>query len=144
MTMSRTVRFDNNQLSITQTNQTIFKITYSNHVQLIIQIRKQYDFLNIVTILPKFYEGHCQGLLRNMDGDKTNDFIFQDGQTFLATVEQQNEERLFTFGELWRVSSETTLFAYIYSEKITIFNKIFIILQYFEQNYFDNMQIHYD
>jgi hypothetical protein len=69
-----------------------------------------------VTILPKFYEGHCQGLLGNMDGDKTNDFIFQDGQTFLSPVEQQNEERLFAFGESWRVTAETTLFAYTSGE----------------------------
>jgi hypothetical protein len=116
MAMSRTVRFDNNQLSITQTNRTIYKITYSNNVQLIIKIRKQYDFMNIMTILPKVYEGHCQGLLGNMDGDKNNDFTFQDGQTFLSSVEQRNEERLFAFGESWRVTSETTLFIYTAGE----------------------------
>ncbi|CAF3365935.1 unnamed protein product [Rotaria socialis] len=116
MAMSRTIHFDNNQMSITQTNRTIFKITYSNNVQLIIKIREQYDFLNIVTILPKLYEGHCQGLLGNMDGDKTNDFIFQDGQTILSSTEQQSEERQFIFGQSWRVTPETTLFAYIAGE----------------------------
>jgi hypothetical protein len=112
MTMSRTVRFDNNQLSITQINQTVYKIIYSNNIQLIIQIRKQYDFLNIVVILPKFYEGHCQGLLGNMDGNKNNDFIFQDGRTYLSPIEQQNEEHIFAFGDSWRVTANTTLFAY--------------------------------
>ncbi len=65
-----------------------------------------------MNILPKYYEGHCQDLLGNMDEDKTNDFIFQDGQTFLSPIKQQNKERLFTFGESWRVIAETTLSAY--------------------------------
>ena len=116
MAMSRTIQFDNNQMSITQTNRTIFKIVYSNNVQLIITIREQYDFLNLVTILPKSYERHCQGLLGNMDGDKTNDFIFQNGQINLSTIEQQSEERLFIFGESWRVTLETTLFEYTVGE----------------------------
>ncbi|CAF3662780.1 unnamed protein product [Adineta steineri] len=116
MSMSRTVQFDNNQMSITQTNRTVYEITYSNNVQFIIKIREQHDFLNILTILPKSYERHCQGLLGNMDGDKTNDFIFQDGQTSLSAAEQKSDERIFVFGESWRVTLEATLFKYIVGE----------------------------
>jgi hypothetical protein len=116
LAMSRTVQFDNNQMSITQTNRTVYEITYSNNVHFIIKIREQYDFLNILTILPKSYERHCQGLLGNMDGYKTNDFTFQDGQTSLSITEQKSDERIFVFGQSWRVTAEATLFKYIVGE----------------------------
>jgi hypothetical protein len=120
MTMSRTIQFDNNQMSITQTNGTNFKITYSNNVQFIITIRKQYDFLNLISILPKSYEKQCQGLLGNMDGSKTNDFIFQNSETSLSLTKQNDEEKIFLFGESWRVKIENTIFKYISGENYNI------------------------
>ncbi|CAF4072148.1 unnamed protein product [Rotaria sordida] len=116
MAMSRTIHFDNNQMSVTQTARTTYKITYSNNVQFIVTIREQYDLLNLVTILPKSYEKQCQGLLGNMDGDKTNDFIFQNGETSLSLSHQNDEENLFVFGESWRVKPENTLFKYTSGE----------------------------
>ncbi|UJR12549.1 hypothetical protein I4U23_016725 [Adineta vaga] len=112
MRLGRTIQFDDNHMSISQSNRTTFKITYSNAVQFIINIRDEYDFLNLVSILPKSYEKRCRGLLGNMDGDKTNEFIFQDDHTALNLTEQKSEERIFVFGQSWRVKPERTLFQY--------------------------------
>ena len=112
MGFGRTVPFDDNSMSISQNNRTTYKIIYSNSIQFIINVREEYDFLNLVSILPKSYERRCQGLLGNMDGNKTNEFIFQDGQTALNLIEQMSEERIFVFGQSWRVKAERTLFQY--------------------------------
>lgn len=95
MSMSRTIQFDNNQMSITQANGTNFKITYSNNIQFIVTIREQHDFLNLITILPKFYEKQCEGLLGNIDSQFKN-----------------SEENLFRYGESCRVKIENTIFKY--------------------------------
>jgi hypothetical protein len=101
MSMSRTIQFDNNQMSITQSNRTNFKITYSNNIQFIVTIRDQYDLLNLITILPKSYEKQCQGLLNDEN---------------LLLIEQNDEENFFRFGESWRVKSENTIFKYTSGE----------------------------
>ena len=112
----RTIQLDNNQMSITQAPEATYKISYSNRIQLMIMVREQFDFLSLVTIMPKSYERHCRGLLGNMDGDSTNDFSFQDGENILLPVEQDDEEKVFGFGESWRVKAENTLFKYTSGE----------------------------
>ncbi|UJR16913.1 hypothetical protein I4U23_003811 [Adineta vaga] len=98
---SRTIRLDNHQISITQTNQTTYTITYVNNIQFLVKIREQYDFLNIISILPQYYQEHLQGLLGNMNENKNNDL---------------SEQYYFNFGESWRITPETTLFYYIPGE----------------------------
>ncbi|CAF4397133.1 unnamed protein product, partial [Didymodactylos carnosus] len=110
--MGKTVKFDNDNVAITQLNLTIFKIQYSNQINFIIDIRKQYDFLNIITILSQTLKEKCKGLLGNIDKDQTNHLMFSNG-TILTSADINDEHIIFKFGESWRTTSDMSLFYYI-------------------------------
>ncbi|CAF1164060.1 unnamed protein product [Didymodactylos carnosus] len=107
-----TNNFDNDQLLLTKSNLTIYKITFANNISFIIHIREQYDFLNILALLPPHLQ--YQGLLGNMDMNRTNDLVFPNG-TILDS--DSSEQTIFEFGESWRTTEQTSIFYYLSNDK---------------------------
>lgn len=111
MSTSRLIYSDDHQFRIQQINVTTFEIIYGeNNMQFTVDVRSSFDFLNLVSIIPRdtMEKGNPQGLIGDLDG-----LVFPNG-TRIPLEEMNDDRAVFSYGESWRTTNETSFFYYYY------------------------------
>ncbi|CAF1159990.1 unnamed protein product [Adineta steineri] len=103
---------DDHQLILRQRDANSYGISYGESgLQFIVYLRPQFDFLDFVSIIPSTFKDKkkFQGILGGFDG-----LAYANGTNVSASL--NDDQALFTYGELWRTTSDSSLFYYRFQD----------------------------
>ena len=72
-----TVSCDQNTVDINRTSDTSLEVTFISGVA--VDVNLQVGLLSFIVRLPQQFLGQARGLLGNLDGNATNDFVYRNG-----------------------------------------------------------------
>ncbi|CAF3513007.1 unnamed protein product [Rotaria sp. Silwood1] len=100
---------DDRQLIIRQSDVNSYSISYGESgIQFIVDVRSQFDFLDLISIIPNTFKEKrkFQGILGGFEG-----LTYPNGTNVSANL--NDDQALFSYGELWRTTNASSLFYYI-------------------------------
>ncbi len=109
---SSLIYFDDRQLIIRQRDANSYSISYGESgIQFIVYLRPQFDFLDFMSIIPKTFKENSrfQGILGGFEG-----LAYANGTNVSANL--NDDQALFTYGESWRTTSDSSLFYYRFQD----------------------------
>ncbi|CAF1153616.1 unnamed protein product [Adineta steineri] len=103
---------DDHQLILRQRDANSYSISYGESgLQFIVYLRPQFDFLDFVSIIPSTFKDKkkFQGILGGFDG-----LAYANGTNVSTSL--NDDQALFTYGESWRTTSDSSLFYYRFQD----------------------------
>ncbi|CAK9188726.1 unnamed protein product [Sphagnum troendelagicum] len=103
---------DDYQLIIRQRDAKTYSISYGESgIQFIVYLRPQFDFLDLVSLIPRINtdKRQFQGILGGFDG-----LAYANGTR--VPITSNDDQALFNYGESWRTTSNASLFYYRFQD----------------------------
>ena len=92
--LNGTVTFDNNTVDVNRTSNTSLEVTFISGVA--VDVNLQVGLLSFVVRLPDQFMGQARGLLGNLDGDASNEFVYRNGTMIPDT---STDRQIHGFGQ---------------------------------------------